>query len=68
MRVSLGPVRVLLYTLQGLFHPARKVREVFWKMFNNMYIGSADALVAGYPLFDIPTQQQFRRTELELFL
>jgi len=28
MRVSLGPGVLLSYILQGLFHPARKVREV----------------------------------------
>lgn len=28
MRVALGPGVLLSYTLQGLFHPARKVREV----------------------------------------
>lgn len=28
MRVSLGPGVLLSYVLQGLFHPARKVREV----------------------------------------
>ena len=40
MRVSLGAHRVLQYTLQGLFHPARKVREVYWKIYNALYIGS----------------------------
>merc|ERR1719510_328070 len=46
MRVSLGPLAILSYVLQGLFHP---VREVYWKIYNNMYIGSQDTLVAGYP-------------------
>lgn len=40
MRVSLGSHKVLQYTLQGLFHPARKVREVYWKIYNSLYIGS----------------------------
>ena len=29
-----------LSSLQGLFHPARKVREVYWKIYNSLYIGS----------------------------
>ena len=29
-----------LLLLQGLFHPARKVRDVYWKIYNNLYIGS----------------------------
>ena len=44
MRVCLGANRVLQYTLQGLFHPARRVREVYWKIYNNLYIGAQDAL------------------------
>jgi splicing factor 3B subunit 1 len=27
MRVSLGPIKVMQYCLQGLWHPARKIRE-----------------------------------------
>ena len=49
LRVSLGPGRVLAYTTQGLFHPARRVREVYWKIFNNLYLGSQDSLVSHYP-------------------
>ena len=30
----------VLVIFQGLFHPARKVREVYWKIYNNLYIGS----------------------------
>lgn len=40
MRVAIGPSRVLQYTLQGLFHPARRVRQVYWKIYNSLYIGS----------------------------
>merc|ERR1712023_567834 len=49
MRVSLGPAKVLSYVLQGLFHPARKVRDVYWKIYNNLYIGSQAAMVPAYP-------------------
>ena len=49
MRVALGPIRLLQYVLQGLFHPARKVRDVYWKVYNSLYIGGQDALVAAYP-------------------
>eukprot|EP00172_Hildenbrandia_rubra_P002139 Plantae.Rhodophyta-Hildenbrandia_rubra.ctg2816.p1 GENE.Plantae.Rhodophyta-Hildenbrandia_rubra.ctg2816~~Plantae.Rhodophyta-Hildenbrandia_rubra.ctg2816.p1 ORF type:complete len:1235 (+),score=221.06 Plantae.Rhodophyta-Hildenbrandia_rubra.ctg2816:2904-6608(+) len=47
--VAVGPATILLYLLQGLFHPARKVRDVYWMMYNNLYRSSADALVAAYP-------------------
>ncbi|KAN0088822.1 Armadillo-type fold [Tylopilus felleus] len=49
MRVTLGPGVLLSYTLQGLFHPARKVREVYWRVYNSLYLGAADAMVPFYP-------------------
>ena len=27
-------------SLQGLFHPARKVRDVYWRIYNSLYIAS----------------------------
>lgn len=51
MRVTLGPGVLLNYTLQGLFHPARKVREVYWRIYNMLYLGAADAMVPFYPDF-----------------
>eukprot|EP01043_Picozoa_sp_COSAG02_P005053 COSAG02_NODE_135_length_34565_cov_80.368856_7_plen_127_part_00 len=51
-RVALGPTRILQYCLQGLFHPARKVREAYWKIYNNVYVGDQDGLVAGYPCLE----------------
>lgn len=49
MRVTLGPGVLLSYVLQGLFHPARKVREVYWRIYNSLYLGAADTLVPFYP-------------------
>lgn len=49
LRVALGSGTILMYLLSGLFHPARKVREIYWKIYNNLYIRSQDSLVAFYP-------------------
>lgn len=70
LRVALGPGRILLYTLQGLFHPARRVRDSYWKIYNNMYLGAQDGLVAAFPDFpnDEKTGNNYRRYELELFM
>lgn len=68
MRCCLGPTVVLHYTLQGLFHPARKVREVFWKIYNNLYIGSQPAMVPAYPRIGNDVRNQYGRTHLDLFL
>uniref|UniRef100_T1IVP7 Splicing factor 3B subunit 1 n=1 Tax=Strigamia maritima TaxID=126957 RepID=T1IVP7_STRMM len=69
LRVALGPVKILQYALQGLFHPARKVRDVYWKIYNTLYIGGQDALVAGYPrLANEPPKNQYVRYELDYIL
>ncbi|XP_057320468.1 splicing factor 3B subunit 1 isoform X1 [Microplitis mediator] len=68
LRVALGPIKILQYTLQGLFHPARKVRDVYWKIYNSLYIGGQDALVAGYPRILNDPKNQYIRYELDYVL
>lgn len=68
LMVALGPNVLLQYCFQGLYHPARKVREVYWKLFNTLYIYAADALVAGYPMVEDEGENMFSRTTLELFI
>ncbi len=68
LRVGLGPIKLLFYTLQGLFHPARKVRDVYWKVYNNLYISAQDPLVAGYPKVTDDGKNSYVRYELEYFL
>ena len=68
LRVALGPMRLLFYTLQGLFHPARKVRDVYWKVYNTLYISAQDSLVAGYPRIKDDGKNNYARYELEYFL
>eukprot|EP01116_Phalansterium_solitarium_P016214 TRINITY_DN3719_c0_g1_i1.p1 TRINITY_DN3719_c0_g1~~TRINITY_DN3719_c0_g1_i1.p1 ORF type:complete len:1198 (+),score=509.99 TRINITY_DN3719_c0_g1_i1:133-3726(+) len=65
---ALGPSAVLNYLLQGMFHPARKVREIYWKVFNTLYIGHSDALVAMYPRIDNDATNNYQRTELDLVI
>jgi len=68
LRHALGPTTILQYTLQGLYHPARKVRQVYWKIYNTLYIASQDALVPAYPRLDDDMFNTYRRHELEVFL
>merc|ERR1712048_819329 len=65
---ALGPTKVLQYVLQGLWHPARRVRTVYWRVYNNLYIGSQDALIPSYPKLEDDAEHCYRRTELELLL
>jgi len=68
LMVGLGPARLLQYVLQGLYHPARKVREIFWKIYNSLYIFGQDALVAAYPRLEYDGVRNFRRSHLEMFI
>jgi splicing factor 3B subunit 1 len=55
--------------MQGLFHPARKVRQTYWKVYNNVYIGAQDALVAFMPRFpDTEDANTYVRHELDIVL
>merc|ERR1719428_1984425 len=68
-RVSLGSHCLMQYVLQGLFHPARKVRNAYWKVYNSLYIGSQDALVAVYPCFESDNDvNNYKRDELFQFV
>jgi splicing factor 3B subunit 1 len=68
LMVALGPNLILQYTLQGLYHPARKVREVYWRVFNTLYMYNSDALVMGYPHIEDEGENAYARTTLELFI
>ncbi|CCF49700.1 hypothetical protein NDA11_005727 [Ustilago hordei] len=70
LEVSLGPGVLLNHTLQGLFHPARKVREVYVRIYNSTYLRSQDAMVAYYPDFSEFSDERndYRRHELYTFL
>ncbi len=52
MRVAIGPGNLFLYTVHGLFHPARRVRDVYWKIYNMLYVGSQDGLTPFYPVLE----------------
>lgn len=49
IRVAVGPGLVLNYVWAGLFHPARKVRTPYWRLYNDAYVQAADAMVPYYP-------------------
>ena len=59
---------VLTYVLQGLYHPARRVREVYWKIYNTLYIYGADALTQYYPALESDETNSYQRTYMEVFI
>ena len=60
--------RNVFVCVQGLFHPARKVRDVYWKVYNTVYIGAQDSLVPAYPRVPNDEKNTYLRYELDYIL
>ncbi|KAK3336603.1 U2 snRNP component prp10 [Cercophora scortea] len=65
IRMAVGPGLVLNYVWAGLFHPARKVRTPYWRLYNDAYVQCADAMVPYYPNL---TEDGIDRGELAIVL
>jgi splicing factor 3B subunit 1 len=46
--MAIGPGLLMNYVWAGLFHPARKVRHVYWRIHNEIYVRSSDSMVPFY--------------------
>ena len=74
LRCSLGSPIIFQYLLQGLFHPARRVRTIYWRIYNNLYLGNQDSLTMSYPHFrrrpnqTLQDHQKYLRHELMYFV
>lgn len=64
MRVSLGPGIILLYIVQGLWHPARRVRQIYWRIYNMLYVGSQDSIVPFQPRIKDDRKNCYYQSEL----
>jgi splicing factor 3B subunit 1 len=65
VRMAVGPGLVMNYVWAGLFHPARKVRTPYWRLYNDAYVQGADAMVPYYPNLD---EEKIDRPELAIIL
>lgn len=65
IRLAVGTGTVMNYVWAGLFHPARKVRTPYWRLYNEAYVQSADAMVPYYPPID---EGKCRREELMIVI
>jgi splicing factor 3B subunit 1 len=59
VRVAVGTGVVMNYVWAGLFHPARKVRTPYWRLYNDAYVHAADAMVPYYPNLDDESVDRF---------
>lgn len=65
IRMAVGNGLVGNYIWAGLFHPARRVRVPYWRLYNNMYVQSADGVVPYYPNFE---EEELKRHELSIVI
>lgn len=51
--MAVGTGILMNYVWAGLFHPARRVRQPYWRLYNDAYVQSADSM--GKPLLSSPS-------------
>lgn len=67
-RVVIGSGTLLQYLAQGLFHPAQKVRDIYRRTYNIVYVGSPESLIPYYPRISDDATHTYVRHELEVLL
>jgi len=67
IRMAVGTGMVMNYVWAGLFHPARRVRQPYWRLYNDAYVQSADAMIPYYPSFP-HDEDKLNRHELMIVL
>jgi splicing factor 3B subunit 1 len=65
IRNAIGPGLTMQYVWAGLFHPARKVRQPFWRLYNDCYVQAADSMVPYYLNLD---DEKMDRPELGIVI
>jgi splicing factor 3B subunit 1 len=65
IRMAIGPGLLLNYIWAGLFHPARKVRHVYWRLYNDTYVLSSDSMIPFVPRLD---EASMGRPELDIVI
>ncbi len=64
IKLAVGPGIILNYIIQGLWHPARRVRQVYWRIYNMIYVGSQDSLVPFQPTLKVDQHFEYGHPEL----
>ncbi|WEW58842.1 U2 snRNP component prp10 [Emydomyces testavorans] len=65
IRMAVGTGIVMNYVWAGLFHPARKVRTPYWRLYNDAYVQGADSMIPYYPYLP---DERLARDELAIVL
>jgi splicing factor 3B subunit 1 len=64
-KLKLISVDLSVLLVAGSFPSARKVCDVYWKIYKFLYIGGQDALVGGYPKILNDPKNQYSYCELD---
>jgi splicing factor 3B subunit 1 len=66
--LAIGPARVMNFTVAGLFHPARRVRMVYWKIYNHLYYNFQDKMVSCFPHVPNEEGRKYDRDVLDIMI
>ncbi|CUG93936.1 Hypothetical protein, putative [Bodo saltans] len=67
-RLIVGSAAILQYLYQGMFHPSKKVCEIFRKTYNLVYHANPEGLLNSYPLVEDDEEHRYQRHELYVLL
>ncbi|CAN4110704.1 unnamed protein product [Withania somnifera] len=56
-------INAVMEAIEGM-----RVAGVYWKIYNSLYIGAQDSLVASYPILDYDENNIYSRPELNMFI
>lgn len=65
INMAIGPGLTMNYIWSGLFHPARKVRVPYFRIYNEIYVLQSDAIIPYYPKLD---DERIDRPELSIVI
>jgi splicing factor 3B subunit 1 len=67
-RLIVGSAAVLQYLYQGMFHPSKKVCDIYRKTYNLVYHANPEGLLNSYPLVEDDERHKYQRHELYVLL
>jgi splicing factor 3B subunit 1 len=63
LRLVLGAVVLFQYVARGLFHPARRVRRIYWYVYNQLYVAAQHELVPALAALQLGTNASIVRRQ-----
>lgn len=67
-RLIVGSAAIMQYLYQGMFHPAKKVCDIFRKTYNLIYHANPEGMLNSYPMVEDDDTHRYKRHELYVLL